>query len=222
MAVGGYVVAGGLGGLLAAAELMSRYRDHPGRVARRGAAWIYVGVNVAASTAALLLVSRFGWDFGQDHASRVRAVQVLVAGLGAAALFRSSLFMVKLGEDNVGVGPNLVLQSLLAAADRSVDRDQAQQRLEVVGAATVHVDFDKARAALVTACLGATASVSAEDAALLRTSVDALASAAMSNRSKALALGMLIVDCVGTDVLEAAIEQLGDEVLVTEGADGGG
>jgi hypothetical protein len=214
----GYVVAGGLGGLLAVAELLSRYRDHPRRVATRAAAWVYIAVNVAASVAALYLAVRFGWDFGQERRSRAQAVQVLVAGLGAAALFRSSLFMVKVGDEDVGVGPNLVLQSLLAAADRSVDRDQAQQRLQRVGEATKDMDFDKAHAALVTACLGATASVSAEDAAALHTSVEALANAPMTNRSKALALGMLIADVVGCDVLSMAIIELGDEITVEPSA----
>jgi hypothetical protein len=34
----------------------------------------------------------------------VTTVRVLMAGLGAAVLFRSSLFIVKVGNDNVGEG----------------------------------------------------------------------------------------------------------------------
>lgn len=213
MGIGSYAIAAALGALLAMAELLSRYRDDPRRVAGRGAAWAYLGVNAAASAGALVIIDRFEWDFGQGAAS-LHTTQVLVAGLGAAALFRSSLFVMKVGEDNVGVGPSLVLRSLLAAADRSVDRDQAKERLRIAGQATEHVDFEKAREALVAACMGATANVTAEDAAALKTSVEALASSQMSNRSKALALGMLIIDTVGADVLTAAIAQLGAEISV--------
>jgi hypothetical protein len=98
-----YVVAAALGFGLSAAELVGRYRDKPTRALGRGGAWTYVLINAAASAGALLLISRFGWDLGQAGNS-VTTVRVLMAGLGAAVLFRSSLFIVKVGNDNVGEG----------------------------------------------------------------------------------------------------------------------
>lgn len=211
MALWNYLFAGLIGALLGAAELIARYRDRPARAVGRGAGWAYVLVNAAASCAALLLIDRFGWDFGQSE-SAVRTTQVLVGGLGSAVLFRSSLFVLKVGDENVGVGPNLVLSSLLGAADRAVDRDQASERLKAVGEAMKGVDFGKAQDALVTACLAATANVPPEDAAELSQSVKALSGSTASPASKSLILGLLLIDTVGPDVLKSAVSALGDEI----------
>jgi hypothetical protein len=203
-----YLIAGLLGGLLGAAELLSRYRDKPSLLLRVPATWAYVLVNFAAALAAFLVIQRFGWDFGQSAGALV-ATQVLVAGLGSAALFRSSLFMVKVGVDTVGVGPNVVLASLLDAADRAVDRAQAERRLATVTRVMAEFDFEAGHNDLVTACLGAAANVSSADALSLRDSVTALAgSDATTAKGKNLTLGLLIIDVVGAEVLEAAVTSL--------------
>jgi hypothetical protein len=206
-----YLYGGLIGGLLGTAELISRYRDRPSRVLLQLAAWSYVLVNAAASLAALLLIDRFKWDFGQTG-SALAATQVLVAGLGAAVLFRSSLFVFKVGDENVGMGPSLVLSSLLGAADRSVDRAQATARLKVVSQTMPGVDFAKAQDALVAACLAASANVSAEDANKLRQSVQALSASGASPASKSVTLGLLLIDTVGAEVLKAAVIALGNEI----------
>ncbi len=206
-----FILAGLLGGLLGIAELLSRYRDRPMRTFRRGAAWAYVTVNASASVLALVLIDQFEWDFGQSGGS-LRATQVLVAGLGAAVLFRSSLFIFKVGDDNVGMGPSLVLTSLLGAADRSVDRDQASERLRVVGVTMTGVDFDKAKSALVSTCLAAAANVAAQEAIDLNTAVGALDGSAMSLEAKRIVLGVLIIDTVGHEVLKQAVTTLGDSI----------
>jgi hypothetical protein len=207
-----YLIAAGLGALLGVAELLSRYRDNPVRIGRRGASWAYLAVNAAASAFALLLIDRFGWDFGQAG-DGLRTTQVLMAGLGSAILFRSSLFIFKVGDENVGMGPSLVLTSLLGAADRAVDRDQASERLRSAGQVAQRMSFAKAKDSLVATCLAATANVSAEDAAQLRTAVQALESSPMSDKEKSLVLGMLIIDTVGAQVLTNAVTQLGDEIV---------
>lgn len=45
-----------------------------------------------------------------------------MAGVSAMAFFRSSLFVVRAGDRDVGVGPSGFLQIFLTAADRAVDR----------------------------------------------------------------------------------------------------
>ena len=92
-ATANFAIAGLLGALLGAAELLSRYRDKPSLLLLVGATWGYVVINALAAIAAYLLIQRFGWGFGQTGGAKA-AVQVLVAGFGSAALFRSSLFMV--------------------------------------------------------------------------------------------------------------------------------
>src|SRR5205823_896422 len=58
-------------------------------------ALFYILLNIAASVAALALTRAFGWTFGASGKpgdTTVRWTQALVAGIGAMALFRTSLF----------------------------------------------------------------------------------------------------------------------------------
>lgn len=202
-----FCIAGALGALLGVAELLSRYKDKPSLLLRVPAAWGYVLLNFAAALGAFLLIRQFGWSFAQSGTAAV-TTQVLVAGLGSAALFRSSLFMVKVGSETVGVGPNVILTSLLDAADRSVDRVQAQGRLEAVQSTMAEFNFASSHDDLVTACLAAAANVSSSDALALSNSVQALAGSAATPKGKNLTLGLLVIDVVGAEVLEAAVKSL--------------
>ncbi len=116
-----------LGGLVAVGELVARYRDKPTSALLLPSSLFYVAVNAAASGAALGLIHGFGWQFGQKGAAAA-ITQVLVAGFGSLAFFRSSLFTVRVGSTDVGVGPSAVLDSILAAADRATDRNLGEQR----------------------------------------------------------------------------------------------
>jgi len=51
-----------------------------------------------------------------------------MAGVSAMAFFRTSLFVVRSGDRDVGVGPSGFLQIFLGAADRAVDRKRAAAR----------------------------------------------------------------------------------------------
>ncbi|MDA0160413.1 hypothetical protein OM076_09060 [Solirubrobacter ginsenosidimutans] len=82
--------------------------------------------------AAFGVIQAFGWRFGLDATASETAVatlQVIVAGLAAAARFRSSLFTTRVGNQDVGVGPSALLDTLLNAVDRAVDRRRAVERL---------------------------------------------------------------------------------------------
>lgn len=103
-----------LGAIVGASELISRYRDHPGAALKTWPAIVYIGINGAASAGALGLIQANGW-FAQSHWT-----QILMAGVSAMALFCTSLFIVRAGDRDVGVGPGGFLQIFLTAADRAV------------------------------------------------------------------------------------------------------
>lgn len=211
-----FIIAACLGSLFGIGELLSRYRDRPIRLFTRGAAWLYVGVNAAAATAALLLIERFSWDFGQSGEA-LRTTQVLVAGFGSAVLFRSSLFIFKVGTEDVAVGPSYVLTSMLGAADRSVDRDQAEQRLKAVTGSLKGIDFAKDADALVTACLAAAANVGSDESARLNTAVRELKNTTdIPMIAKPMILGMMIINTVGADVLQQAVTALTDAIATSK------
>src|SRR5579859_4289744 len=124
-----------LGGVVGASELISRYKDNPGAAIKNWPAIFYVAINCAASVGALGLIHAYSW-FGQS-----RWTQLLMAGISAMAFFRSSLFVVRAGDRDVGVGPSGFLQIFLGAADRAVDRNRAAARSDAVAEVMKGVDY---------------------------------------------------------------------------------
>ncbi|WP_245679651.1 hypothetical protein [Actinomadura hibisca] len=208
----GYLVAVSLSCLVGVAELVSRYRDRPTTLVRVPSTWAYVLINGAAGAGSLLLLHTFDWKFGVQSPEVSGATQVLVASLGSMMVFRSAVFTVRVGDEDVAVGPSTLLTSLLAAADRGVDRMQARTRARETGDIMKGVSFDRAKLALPTYCLGLLQNVSAEDQADLRTAVDALAGSEMTDTQMAYNLGLLLMNVAGPDVLRAAVDTMRPEI----------
>ena len=204
-----------LGGLLSVAELMSRYRDEPLRAVSNPPAVLYVVINVGAAVLALGAARLFGWSFGVDpsQVEQLRWTQVTAAGLGAMALFRSSLINVRVSGQDIGVGPGTLLASLLETADRAVDRLRARQRAFSAAPLMRGISFAKAYVALPTYCVHLMQNLSERDQEELASRVKDLADTEdMDDHSKALALGLLLFDVLGENVVAAAIEGLGDTI----------
>jgi len=170
MAVGWQaLIVGLLAGSVGLTELVTRYRSDPTYALRHSlAAWLYIGLNAGAGVAALFLIRAFGWTFGQSE--HVELWQVLVASFGAIALFRSSLFVTKIGGTDVGVGPSIVLGALLDAFDREVDRKSAAEISKVVQTdKLVGLNPESVMSALPVLCLALMQNFAPSDQALLGT-----------------------------------------------------
>jgi hypothetical protein len=100
-----WAAAAVLGGLVGTSELISRYKDDPAASIKAWSGILYITINSAASVAALGLIHAYGW-FGAS-----RWTQILMA------FFRTSLFVVRAGDRDVGIGPSGFLQIFLTAAD---------------------------------------------------------------------------------------------------------
>jgi hypothetical protein len=194
-----------LGGVVGASELISRYKDNPGAAIRSSPSIFYIAINSAASVGSLLLMPE-GW-LGLS-----RLMRILVAGVSAMAFFRTSLFVVRAGDRDVGVGPSGFLQIFLTAADRAVDRRRAGARSDAVARVMKGIDFDKAVKALPPYCLGLMQNVSPEDQQVLRQALDALKTGNSESSVKALLLGIELINVVGEDVLTTAVKSLGDQI----------
>lgn len=205
-----------LGALVGGGELISRYRDAPTKALRSTPALFYLGVNAAAAVSALALVRVFGWTFGvSGNPDALRWVQVLVAGFSAMALFRSSLFVVRAGTQDIGVGPSGFLQVVLAAADAAVDRLRGTDRSVVVVKIMKPVSFEKAQSALPTYCIALMQNISAQDLKDLGNGVKSIAADSMDAGAKSLCLGLLLMNYVGDEVLKAAVDALGTQIQGT-------
>jgi hypothetical protein len=215
MTVGDGVAVAVLSGLVGLTELLTRYRADPKQLTRSLAALVYIILNAAAGLGALSLIHAMGWTFGGETASARRLMQVVVAGLGAIAISRSSLFIVRIGNSDVGLGPSTILTSLLGAIDRVVDRDQAQHRALQVEKIMKDVSFKGAYEALPTYCLALMQNLPAEDQEALALSVAALERSDLDDDIKALALGIELMNMVGPDVLEVAVRTLGSRISAT-------
>jgi hypothetical protein len=198
-----------LGGLLSVAELISRYRDDPARAVWSLPAALYVGVNCAASAAALWLIREFGWTFGATGATSA-TVQVLVAGFGAAALFRSSLFNMTVGDQIVGVGPAAILNVILSAADRAVDRKRARIRFEKTSEIMRDISFADHAESLVLCCWAAMQNASSVEIKAIDDQMLSLRSKTegVPDQVKSLVLGLALQTVVGDRVLREAAQRL--------------
>jgi hypothetical protein len=159
-------IAAGIAGSVGLAELVGRYKSSPLFSLKRFAAFWYVAINAAAGFLALYLVRAFGWNFNQTQ--HVTLWRILVAGFGAVALFRSSLFVTKIGSTDLNVGPSIVLGAILDACDRSIDRASATKLATEVGDDKVK-DLNPAsvQASLPVLCLALMQNFAPADQALL-------------------------------------------------------
>jgi hypothetical protein len=213
-----FVYVAALGGAVGAGELFSRYRDRPGDALASLPAAIYVAVNIAASLCALLVIRDFHWTFGiTSGPGAVRLVQILVGGFGAMALLRSSLFVVRVGGQDVGVGPGVLLTEVVGAADSMVSRRVIRRGLErralLAKFALRDMSFDRVRVALPVYILALAGDVPPEDQASLANQIKVLSdSEDLDDHQKVLALGLALIDAFGEDLVVTALKMFGEEI----------
>ncbi|MBD0842468.1 MULTISPECIES: hypothetical protein [unclassified Streptomyces] len=207
-----YVVACGGGALVGLVELFSRYRDRPSALLWVVSAWMYLTINAAASGGVLLLVHTFDLTFGATEPGTVGTTQVLVALFGAPTVLRSSLFTIRVGGQDIGIGPSSILSTLLSVADRGVDRARGRDRSRQVVAVMRGVSYEKARLALPSFCLALLQNCPQDEQQNLAVANEALAESQMSDAQKSYGLGLLLVNLVGVDLLREAVEAMGDEI----------
>lgn len=206
-----YAAAGIFGALVGLGELVSRYRDAPGRaLAKSPSAWFYCILNAAMSMLALRLIDAFGLTFGKTG-SALEWTRVLVAGVGAIAFFRTSLFTLRIGDKDVGVGPVSFLQVMLESLDRAVDRRRASGR---AGEAEIMtgLSFDKAVVSLATYCLALVQNLSKDEQQRVGESIKVLQASNMAEDAKLRILGVYLINAVGPDTLKVAIQSLGPAI----------
>ena len=207
-----------LGGLVGGGELVSRYPDAPRAALRTALGIFYVIVNALATMAALVV----GAVLAEEQLVTPQGVLpafatvdllnlVLISGFGSLAFFRAKIFTLRVGDSDVGVGPSFVLKIILKAADHAVDRKRAEPRARIVSDIMSPVSFEEAKFVLPTYCFAVMQNVTVEEQQRVALEIEALSSADMPDRVKALNLGLLLLNIVGAEVLEVAIKNLQEE-----------
>ncbi|SEU29536.1 hypothetical protein [Stigmatella erecta] len=207
-----------LGAGVGAGELVTRYKDAPGKAIKNLYGLCYVTLNATAAFLALVAIQAMDLNFGLDPLKRGDAISImetLAAGLGAMSIFRSSAFVARVGEQDVPIGPSAFLSAILSATDREVDRRRAEQRADAVQAAMVGIDFQQSHQALPVLALALMQNLPEEDAKKLHQQLDSVRqNGGLSNSTKSLCLGLSLMNVVGEDVLAAAVSALKKSVEI--------
>ena len=216
-----YIWVVALGLLVGFSELFSRYRDRPSAVLLVPSSWLYAALNGAASAAALRLAESLDWTFGQESEGSVWLMRVVICGLGAMAVLRSSFTNIKAGDAVVSVGPALLLSNIMDAADRGVDRVRSERRIRDAAEIMKDVSFEKARDSLTTSVLSAMQNTTSKEQVELRTVVDALDASGLSDSQKSLNLGLALLTLVGPKALRATVMHMQAELRADDGVPAG-
>jgi hypothetical protein len=209
-----FLIVAIFGGFLGCAEILSRYRDAPFKAIFNWYAGIYVLVNAIAAICALLLIHLFDLTFGQESdVEKLRWVQIMIAGFGAMLFFRSSFFIFKIGDQNVGLGPSTILQIMLDVLDSEVDRARAKQRGKIVEDVMMNVNFQAASKPLPLVAFSLMQNLPtsiqhdvADEVVILENDKD------MSDSAKSIALGCILMNNVGEDVLKESVKLLWKDI----------
>lgn len=198
-----------IGVLVGGGELVSHYKDEPFRALRSTPASAYLVINGSASLLALVALRTFGWvPSGESTAEAMRLTQILAAGFGAMAIFRSSLFVVRIGTDDVGVGPIAFLNVILRAVDRGVDRKRASDREKAVVEIMGGLAYDDVKTSLPAFAAQLMQNLSLQEATDLGNDVQETADAKLSDTTRILNLGLVLMNAVGEGVLRDAVRGL--------------
>ncbi|MEO1725041.1 MAG: hypothetical protein AAFR84_21910 [Pseudomonadota bacterium] len=180
------------------------------------ATYIYLLFNGFVGVAAFYLLTIFPLPAG-DEAETGTALQrsvenVLIAGFGGAAFFRSSIARTKVGDLEVSVGPAFVIDAFLGATDRNIDRRRALERTQQIPILMRYIPAGFAADALTQYCIETMQNLSAADEKNLETRAASILKSDLPANVKSMLVGMVITEFTGHKVLEAAIESLHEEV----------
>ncbi|GAA0778910.1 hypothetical protein E1180_19385 [Roseibium denhamense] len=219
-----YLIVALLGMLLGSAELTSRYRDEPQALLKMPASYLYIFFNALIGVAALYLLQVFpvvtaGTNGSGPDAAQIAIYNVLIAGLGGAAFFRSSIARTKVSGTEIGVGPSFVIDTFLSATDRAIDRQRALHRTKSIPDLMRPIPVAFAAESLAEYCVGAMQNFSADEEKVLNARIATILNAKLPSPSiSSMLIGMTLAEYVGEDVLNQAIAKLDKEIKEAQAA----
>jgi hypothetical protein len=211
-----YVFVFVIGGLLGLTEILGRYTDSPIAALKSPGAAFYVLVNAFASVIALYLLLQLAPDAVTNPIS-----QVLLAGVGAMAFLRSSIFKIKIANEEVAVGPAIILDTLLKFADAQVDRGRAEDRAARIAEVIQSLPLAQAGADLPRLCFALMQNLPVDIRQRLLDDITLVVTdTKRSEQVKVMEIGLVLWSRVGIGTLTGAVTLLKNSALVVQ-AQGG-
>ncbi|MFY0582122.1 hypothetical protein ACN28S_54630 [Cystobacter fuscus] len=204
-----YLAVALIGACVGIGELVSRYQDNPYEAIRNRHAVLYTVINVLASVVALLALNTVNNQdpLGDQNAAH-RIGYTLLAGFGAMSILRSSAFTLRSGNNDISIGPSALLQIILSATDRAVDRARATVRAERMAKTMKDLEFSQISTALPQLAFTMMQNVTTEEKLDLANEITRLRDQDMDAAMKSICLGLALSNIVGQSVVDAAVAAL--------------
>lgn len=204
-----------IGGLVGCVELLGRYRYAPLRAAFTVSGGAYIAINLMAAWAAFYMIDAF--QVLQNTTVAKDLTHILLAGFGSLVFMRSSFFKVRVGDADIGIGPSVVLDTLLLVADRGVDRREAVERAQDIASLVAEVSDPKLVAKMLTKyCLALMQNVDDKTGSEMTEAIERImGDIQIPDEIRLDIVALKLGNVVGPDVLEAAVEALGQRLRST-------
>ncbi len=198
------VVAGMLAALAAAAELVGRFKDAPGRAVTCSPGLAYLLLN---GTLAGLVV--LGLRYGNTPDNQFTIVeQVFLGCFIARVVVRMKITGLKSADGMVTeTGPGQFFEKLLVAIECNLDRERANTRLRNVSEQLVGIDYANAFGFFVSELMAAMQDLSDEDKQDIGDALKVIdARTDLDDATRVDMLGFLVYDYGGEDFLERLVK----------------
>lgn len=193
-----YFIVFTLGMITALAEIIGKFRDEPLKAFRTKEAVGYHVLNGCISAFALWVFVLNDVPFGT---SLEKLNTVIIAGLGSMLIMRSRLFAIKVGGEEVALGPEQVIKIYFRFMETAIDRKRAQSRITFVKAVMSNIAFDTVKNYALT-MLDAVQTLDLTRRQSIEQKINAIATEAPSDQEqKSYKLGFLLMDNLGEDIV---------------------
>jgi len=186
--------------IVALAELFSKFRDEPFLVIKNLAAWVYIILNIIIALICFSIITQTN-ILGTRELDLIHAA--FLSGLGSAVIMRSKFLKININDKEAAIGPEIIINVFLETLEKTIDRDRALIRKQLVEKTMSGIDFYKAGEYVITTITGASQLASIEDTKRLVDEFTKIKESNMDNLNKSNSLGYLILDFMGEKFLKS-------------------
>jgi hypothetical protein len=206
-----YLICILFGILVGLSELINRYPDEPKKILVSLTAINYMLLNGVSSIIAFYIIDQYGTSFLNIPLDDIK--KVMIASFSSMLFLRSSVFTMKVGSQDVAIGPSAILTIIMNCIDRTYDRERAEERARSIEVIMKRIDYTKAKKDLPLVCLSLMQNLSLEEQTRLATELSSLETGDTKfSKTKSVVLGLTIVKYTGPNALKEAIKILGSEI----------